>query len=45
MEDCLLNPAHRSSLRDLISKNAPSKKAGGVAQVIEHLPSKHEALS
>jgi hypothetical protein len=30
---------------DLISKIAAGKKAGKVAQVVEHLPSKHKVLS
>jgi hypothetical protein len=31
--------------RDPISKTANTKRAGGVAQVIAHLPSNHKALS
>jgi hypothetical protein len=32
-------------VRDLISKVTKSKKAGGIAQVVEYLPSKCKALN
>jgi hypothetical protein len=40
-----LKPAQVNSLRDPISKKKQQKWAGGVAQVVEHLPSKCEAMS
>jgi hypothetical protein len=36
--------AQGNSSRDPISKNPSQKRAIGVVQVIEHLPSKHEML-
>jgi hypothetical protein len=43
-EDHYLKPGREDSSRDSILKNT-QKRAGGVAQAIEHLPSKCEALS
>jgi hypothetical protein len=40
-----LKPAQANSSRDPISRKLITKKADGVTQVIECLPSKHEALS
>jgi hypothetical protein len=44
-EDCSLKSAQGSSLQDPISKIPNTKRASGVAQVVECLPSKYEALS
>jgi hypothetical protein len=50
-EDLGLKPAQVNSSRDPISnktkqnKNHYKKRAGGVTQAVEHLSSKHEALS
>jgi hypothetical protein len=45
-EDHSSKPAQANSFGDPISQRNPSqKRASGVAQVIEFLPSKHEALS
>jgi hypothetical protein len=41
-----LKPAWANSSQDPISEKTQNKKrAGGVAQVVEHLPSKYEAVS
>jgi hypothetical protein len=37
--------AHLSKKQDLISKITRAKRSGGMAQVVEHLPSKCETLS
>jgi hypothetical protein len=37
--------AQTDSSGDPFSKNPSQKRAGGMVQVVEHLPSKHEALS
>jgi hypothetical protein len=44
-EDQGSKPGQADSLQEPISKNPSQKRAGGVAQMVEHLPSKHEALS
>jgi hypothetical protein len=43
-EDCSSKPAQANSLQDPIS-NPPQNRVEGVPQVVEHLPSKCEALS
>jgi hypothetical protein len=40
-----LRPAWVNSSHDSISKTTTAKQTGGVAQAVEHLPCKHEALS
>jgi hypothetical protein len=42
-EDC--SPGEPSIKRDLVSKIANTKRASGVTQVVECLPSKQKALS
>jgi hypothetical protein len=44
-EDCSLRPALANSSRDRFLKYPTQKRAGRVTQVVEHLPSKCEALS
>jgi hypothetical protein len=44
-EDCGSKPAQANSLQDPILKKKSQKRAGGVAQVVEHLPTKCEALN
>jgi hypothetical protein len=44
-EDRGLNSAQANSWRDPILKISNTKRAGGVAQVVECLLSKHEVLS
>jgi hypothetical protein len=44
-EDQGSKPAWANSLQDPILKNPTQKRAGGVTQVVERLPSKHEALN
>jgi hypothetical protein len=44
-EDGILKPAWANSLWNPISKKPNTNRAGGLTQVIECLPSKHEALS
>jgi uncharacterized protein YaiL (DUF2058 family) len=44
-EDYGLKPAQRNNSQNPISKIAKTKEAGGVAQVIDDLSSKCEALS
>jgi hypothetical protein len=39
-----LKPAWENSLWEPFSKKPTQKRTGGVAQVIENLPSKHEVL-
>jgi hypothetical protein len=45
--ECGLKPVWANSSQDPISKMLSTKKkwTGGVAYVVEHLPSKHEALN
>jgi hypothetical protein len=43
-EDLGLRPAQANSLQDLISKIPNTKRTGGVAQVVVHLPNKHMNL-
>jgi hypothetical protein len=44
-KDCSLRPAWGNGLRDSIFKITKAKWTGGMAQVVEHLLCKHEALS
>jgi hypothetical protein len=44
-EDRSSKPAWANSLRDPMSKYPTQEGAGGVAQVVEQLPSKHETLN
>jgi hypothetical protein len=44
-EDHDSKPAQANSSQDPISKNPSQKRADGVAQIVENLPRKHEALS
>jgi hypothetical protein len=43
-EDCCLKPAQENSSPELILKNPSQKRACGMAQVVDCLPSRHEAL-